>query len=158
MDLTVDQLAERVTQWCAQHRVVPANGQVATETQPRTLRYYRTMGLLDAPTAGGGQGYGERHFLQACAVRVLQAEGLPLSRIQALLFGRSDDELRQTVESAVSGETRLPDVAAAPVVQPETWQTFPISPELMLVSRRPGLRLTPAQLSAIQSILESSST
>ncbi len=156
MDLNVDQLAARVTAWCADHRVVPANGQVATATQPRTLRYYRTLGLLDATAAGGGQGYGERHFLQACAVRVLQAEGLPLSRIQALLFGRSDDELREITESAASGGGTLPE-APAPVVQPETWQTFPISPELMLVSRRPGFHLTTDQISAIQRILNPAS-
>lgn len=157
MDLSVEQLADRVTAWCAQHRVVPANGQVATETQARTLRYYRTLGLVDSPAAGGGQGFGERHFLQACAVRVLQAEGLPLSRIQSLLFGRSDDELREITESAASGGIALPD-APAPVVQPETWQTFPISPELMLVSRRPGFHLTTDQITAIQRILESTSS
>jgi DNA-binding transcriptional MerR regulator len=157
MDLTVEQLASRVTAWCSQHRIVPANGQVATETHPRTLRYYRTLGLLDGPNAGGGSGYGERHFLQACAVRVLQAEGLPLSRIQSLLFGRSDDKLREVTESAASGGIALSD-PPAPFAQPETWQTFPISPELMLVSRRPGFRLTPEQITAIQRILDSTSS
>lgn len=157
MDLTLDDLAERVTGWCSDHGVVPANGQVAVETQPRTLRYYRTMGLLDAPSAGGGSGYGERHQLQACAVRVLQAEGLPLSRIQSLLFGRSDDELREIVESAASGGVVLPE-PPAPVVQPETWQTFPITPELMLVSRRAGFQLTTDQITAIQRVLEHASS
>jgi len=150
--LTVEQLAERVTGWCASHRVVPANGQVATATNARTLRYYRTLGLLDASAEGSG--YAERHFLQACAIRVLQAEGLPLTRIQSLLFGRSDAELRAILDAAVAGAT--PDLPApAPVNQAETWQTYPLGPDFLLISRRPGLRLTPAQVEAIQRILHS---
>ncbi|HCN75808.1 MAG TPA: hypothetical protein DIT13_01275 [Verrucomicrobiales bacterium] len=155
MNLSVDQLADRVTDWCARHRVVPANGQAATATTVRTLRYYRTTGVLDAPAEGGGMGYGERHFLQACSVRVLQAEGLPLSRIQSLLFGRSDDELRAILTSAEQGNApHLPEPAAAPV-QPESWQTYPLGPDF-LIARRPGQRITPAQISAIQAILQSS--
>lgn len=155
MNLTVDQLADQVTAWCAKHCVVPANGQVATATNSRTLRYYRTLGLLDAPTEGGGSGYTERHFLQACAVRVLQAEGLPLTRIQSLLFGRSEDELQGILDSATSGQT--PDLNPLPrITQPETWQTWPLSPDLLLISRRPGFHLTPTQLEAIQRLLEKS--
>ncbi len=158
MNLSVDQLADRVTAWCARHRVVPANGQVATATTVRTLRYYRSTGLLDAPVEGGGLGYGERHFLQACAVRVLQAQGLPLSRIHSLLFARSDDELRAILASAEQGTA--PDLEAAPQspapAQPETWHTHPIGPDFLLIARRPGLRLTPQQLAAIQAILQPS--
>ncbi len=155
MNLSVDQLAERVTEWCARHRVVPANGQVGIATTVRTLRYYRSTGLLEAPSEGGGNGYGERHFLQACAVRVLQAEGLPLSRIQALLFGRSDAELRGILNNAEQGSPPVL-TPAAPVPapqQPETWQTFPLSPDFLLISRRPGFQPTPQQLQAIQAIL-----
>jgi len=169
MNLTVDELASRVTAWCANHSVVPANGQVSTETQPRTLRYYRTMGLLDAPAEGGaGGGYGARHLLQACAVRVLQAHGLPLSRIQSLLFGRSDDELQHVVDSAAAGEA--PDLTAAAAagppaatadfaqIQAETWQSIPLGPDFLLIARRPGFHLTPTQQQAIQAILTSNTT
>ncbi|MGV3663052.1 MAG: MerR family transcriptional regulator [Prosthecobacter sp.] len=151
MNLTVDLLAEKVTAWCAKHRVVPANGQVATDTNVRTLRYYRTMGLLDAPTEGGGSGYGERHYLQACCVRVLQAEGLPLTRIQSLLFGRSEADLREIMNGGVAASS--PPAASSVPLHPETWQTWPLSPEFMLIARRPGFKLTAAQIEAIQGIL-----
>jgi DNA-binding transcriptional MerR regulator len=152
MKLTVEDLADKVTAWCKEHQVVPANGQVASDTQVRTLRYYRTMGLLDAPVDGS---YGERHYLQACAVRVLQAEGLPLSRIQSLLFGRSDEELRGIQASTTTGQLpELPPAAAQVGVRPESWQTWPITGELMLVSRRVGLQLSTAQLEAIRAILQ----
>lgn len=155
MSFSVEEMAARVTAWCARHSVVPANGQVAIATTVRTLRYYRTTGLLDAPTEGGGSGYGERHFLQACAVRVLQAEGLPLSRIQSLLFGRADEELRGILSSAERGSSPdLPDLPpAAAFTQPETWQTFPLSPDFLLISRRPDFHPTASQLQAIQAIL-----
>jgi DNA-binding transcriptional MerR regulator len=157
MNLSVDQLADRVTEWCVRHRVVPANGQVGTATTVRTLRYYRSTGLLEAPSEGGGSGYGERHFLQACAVRVLQAEGLPLSRIQALLFGRSDAELRGILDSAEQGAPPALPTPSPASTQPETWQTFPLSPDFLLISRRPGFQLTTSQLQAIQAILTTSS-
>lgn len=150
---TLDALADAVNAWCDERHLRPANGQAATELSVRTLRYYRTVNLLDAPLAGGGLGYGPRHFLQACAVRVLQAQGLPLSRIQALLFGRSDDELQSVLDSVDGGGApSLPEPSAFPT-QGETWRTWPLTPDLMLVSRRQGLSLSAAQLDAIKQIL-----
>lgn len=152
MEHTLDTLADQVNAWCDEHRVRPANGQASTELTVRTLRYYRTVNLLDAPTSGGGQGYGARHFLQACVVRVLQAQGLPLSRIQSLTFGRSDAELQAILDAAKGGTDQLPEDLRIPMT-PETWHTWPVTPDFMLISRRPGLHLTPAQLEAIQQIL-----
>lgn len=150
VNLTIDALAEKVTAWCTKHRVVPANGQVSMDTNVRTLRYYRTMGVLDAPTEGGGSGYVERHFLQSCCVRVLQAEGLPLTRIQALLFGRSDGELREIMRGGTAAASQTPPPMS---MEPEAWQTWPLSPDFLLVARRPGFKLTSVQLEAIQNIL-----
>ncbi len=153
MEQSLESLASEVNAWCDKRRIRPANGQAATAVTLRTLRYYRAVNLLDAPTSGGGGGYGKRHFLQACAVRVLQAEGLPISRIQSLLFGRSDKELQAVVEGAAAS---LPTAPESPsFTQPETWQTWPVTPDVMIMSRRPGLHLSPAQLAAIQQIINS---
>lgn len=189
MSLSLEQLATKITDWCAQYGVVPANGQVAAETTVRTLRYYRTMGLLDAGADGGGSGYGEHHFLQAAAVRVLQGQGLPLSRIQSLLFARSDEELGAILNAATGAGQGAAGLAvldkpapAAPAAasasaaalgsdaasghtvktarpqqahaQVQAWQSWPVTPEVMLVSRRAGHTLTAAQIEAIRRILE----
>jgi len=82
--------------WCRNRALQPANGQTASELSARTLHYYRSV----APESGTGRGYGRRHLLQLKAIRILQAHGLPLSRIQQLLFARSDKELEQIAESA----------------------------------------------------------
>jgi DNA-binding transcriptional MerR regulator len=62
----------------------------------RTLRYYATLGLLDRPSAMRGRKafYGERHLLQLVAVKRLQAQGLPLSVVQARLHAASTPTLR----------------------------------------------------------------
>jgi DNA-binding transcriptional MerR regulator len=154
MAYSLDSLADAVNAWCTQHRVTPANGQAATELSVRTLRYYRTVNLLDAPASGGGAGYGERHFLQACAVRVLQAEGLPLNRIQSLLFGRSDGELQSVIDAAAKGTVELPSPNQAPLpAQPESWQTWPLGSDFLLISRKPGVHLSPEETAAILDIL-----
>lgn len=187
MSLSLEQLATKITDWCAQYGVVPANGQVAAETTVRTLRYYRTLGLLDAGADGGGSGYGEHHFRQAAAVRVLQAQGLPLSRIQSLLFARSDEELEAILNAATGAgqgaaglavlDKPAPAAGAAPATaldsecsslavnaasaaraalpqQAQAWQSWAVTPEVMLVSRRAGHSLTAAQMEAIRRILE----
>ena len=154
MNLSVEALAERVNVWCSKRRLKPANGQVADAVSVRTLRYYRTMGLLDAPTSGGGEGYGERHFLQACAVKVLQAEGLPQSRIHSLLFGRSEKELQEVLDHATAALTTASrHVTTAAPASPQTWQVTPLSDDFLLVRQRPGAALTKTQLEAIQDIL-----
>ena len=150
MNLSIEKLAIKVTAWCDKHGVVPANGQVATDTQPRTLRYYRTLGLMDAPEAGGG--FSERHYLQACAVRVMQAEGMPLTRIHSLLFSRTNEELLGILQATES--KRAPELSASPestVTVP--MQTVPLGPDFLLVSRRPHLRLTESQIRNILHIL-----
>jgi DNA-binding transcriptional MerR regulator len=151
---TIQELAEAVNAWCRKRALQPANGQAASELSPRTLHYYRSSGLLDAPDSGTGPGYGRRHFFQLAAIRILQTQGLPLSRIQQLLFGRSDKELEQIAESV--GKTGPPTahVRPDPLVSPETWATYPINRQIFLVARK-GARLSASQLEAIRNICNS---
>jgi len=143
---SIEQLAEQVNAWCAEHGVSPVSGQAGENVSERNIRYYRTLGLVDAPAGGG---YGEKHLLQLVAIRLLQAQGLPLRRIRELLFGRSVEELREVrrrglVEAqSVRHSTRL----AMPVGD-ECWRVIPLDEDFMLVSRR-GTLLTPAQREAV---------
>jgi len=132
---SVDQLAEQVNAWCEEHGVVPASGQVGLRITERNIRFYRALGLLDPPAEGGGLGYGEKHRLQLCALRLLQAQGLPLNRIQPLLFGRTVEDLRQIEQEGLAEMAAAPVAAFRPALQ-ETWRVTPLDDEFVLVSRR----------------------
>jgi DNA-binding transcriptional MerR regulator len=159
MQLSLEDLVSKVNEWCDANAVTPASGQVAGSLSVRTLRYYRAVGLLDAPSSGAGAGYGEHHFLQVAAVRVLQSQGLPQNRIQSLLFGRSDKELRKILQHADAGTpaaSRAPRVTAFP--NSESWQMTPITDDFLLVARQRS-RVTDEALARIREILaETSST
>ena len=148
---TVQELVGAVNAWYRDRKLQPANGQAASELSVRTLHYYRSSGLLDAPVSGAGPGYGQRHFLQLKAIRILQAHGLPLSRIQQLLFGRPDAELEQIAESADEIGPLTQNVRSDPLVSQEKWTTYPLNKQLFLVARE-GARLSGTQLEAIRKI------
>jgi DNA-binding transcriptional MerR regulator len=132
--VSAQQLAEMVNRWCDQHRVHPANGQAGVQISVRNIRYYRTLGLLDPPELGGGQGFSDKHRLQLIAIRLLQAQGLPLSRIQQLLFGRSLEELSE-IEQRGLAELQETRVSAFRPSGDESWNMMPLNDEFMLVSR-----------------------
>lgn len=150
----LEELAEAVNAWCREHEITPASGQAAEAVTERSIRYYRTIGLLDAPAAGGGAGFGEKHFLQLVAVRILQGQGVPLRRIRELLFGGSMDELRE-IQTRGAAESRFrPKVHLMPGSE-ELWRTIPLSDDFILISRT-GNPVPPAMLRQIRSILEGS--
>lgn len=133
--VSAEELAGLVNDWCNEHQVFPANGQAGQQISVRNIRYYRTLGLLDPPVVGGGQGFGEKHRLQLVGIRLLQAQGLPLSRIQQLLFGRSLEELKEIEERGLAELEQSP----VPTFRPgddESWNMMPLDDEFMLVSRR----------------------
>jgi DNA-binding transcriptional MerR regulator len=132
---SVEELAEDVSQWCDRHGILPANGQAAPRITERNVRYYRTLGLVDPPLAGGGHGYGEKHRLQLVALRLLQAQGLPLNRIRDLLFGRTVAELQRIEKEGVAelAGASMPAFCPAPR---ESWSVTSLGEEFLLVSRR----------------------
>lgn len=103
----IDELVRRVGDGLA------ANGQGAAPTE-RTLRYYRTLGLLDPPVAHRGRTalYGSRHVVQVLAIKRLQADDVPLGDIQQHLVGRTDQELA-TVAGVAEPHQLADDAAAA---------------------------------------------
>jgi DNA-binding transcriptional MerR regulator len=148
--MSLEALCERLNEWCDTHRVVPASGQAGERMTERSVRYYRTLGLVDAPEGGG---YGEKHLLQLMAARLLQAQGLPLRRIRELLYGRSVDELREVRDRglAEAGRAAAARQISLPVAH-ELWRMMPLDDDFLLVSRR-GTLLTPAQCDAVRAAL-----
>jgi DNA-binding transcriptional MerR regulator len=150
---TIQGLAETVNAWCRDRALQPANGQTASELSARTLHYYRSAGLLDAPESGAGRGYGRRHLLQLKAIRILQAQGLPLSRIQQLLFGRSDEELEQIAESLGNVDPGITNVHSRTLGSKEAWTVYPLNEQLFVLARN-GAHLSTSQLQAIGRICD----
>ena len=98
----------------------------------RTIRYYTGLGLVDRPVGyeGGVAMYSQRHLLQLLAIKVLQAEYLPLPEIQKQLFGRSEEELREIIDSATRYDP-IPASQAKPRL--ESWTTRRVLPGMRLI-------------------------
>jgi DNA-binding transcriptional MerR regulator len=148
---SIGELAERVNAWCSEHGIEPANGQSGDLVSERNIRFYRTTGLVDGPESGGS-GYGEKHFLQLTAVRLLQAQGLPLRRIRELLFGRTTADLREIQHRGLTEANSLSTARHLMPSGDELWRMIPIDDEFLLVSRR-GATLSAEQREAILRIL-----
>src|SRR4051812_46252005 len=100
---TLDELGRRVAEALAVDYEGPPNDRVRDVPDPRTIRYYTTVGLVDRPAEMRGRTayYGPRHLMQLAAIKRLQARGLSLAAVQRQLLGISD--------AALAGLARLPD-------------------------------------------------
>lgn len=81
-----------------------ADDRITAFPDERTLRYYRTLKLLDRPLGQRGREglYGYRHLLQAVCVKLLQAEGHTLAQVQRALTGLSTGRLEAMVADALA--------------------------------------------------------
>ena len=152
---SLQQLSGLVNQWCEEHEILPASGQAGEFVSERNIRYYRTLGLVDPPE---GVGYGEKHRLQLIAIRLLQAQGLPLRRIRDLLYGRSLSDLREIQKRGIVEAKKA--ASATRIVMPvgdELWRAIPIDEDFLLFSRR-GTSLTSDQLEAVRRALQTESS
>jgi DNA-binding transcriptional MerR regulator len=104
---TLDELTARVALALADDYDGAPNGRVRDVPDPRTIRYYTTIGLLDRPGELRGRTafYGRRHLLQLVAIKRLQAQGLTLHQVQERLLGLTDGDLERIA--------RLPPTASA---------------------------------------------
>jgi len=136
-EYSLEELAESLRDWTERHQVYPANGQAAEEISERTIRYYRTLGLLDAPHGNYVRSFSVKHKLQLIAIRLFQAQGLPLRRIRDELYGKSLEDLVALEKQAVKarkGSSVLP-LAFAPSLGGEAWRVTPLAGEFLLISR-----------------------
>jgi len=137
-EFTLEELARAVQVWCEEHRAYPANGQAAEAITERTIRYYRTLGLLDAPLGNYAKTFSEKHRLQLIAIRLYQAQGLPLRKIRDELYGKSLEDLAALEKQA--GKRGKKGLALAvpflPSAANECWSVVQLADEFLLVSRQ----------------------
>jgi DNA-binding transcriptional MerR regulator len=137
-EFTLEELAVVVQEWCHEHHVFPANGQAAEEITERNIRYYRTLGLLDPPVGNYTKSFTDKHRLQLIAIRLYQAQGLPLRKIRDELYGKSLEDLVALEKKA--GKHRKQAITVAlpfqPLLSSESWSVVPLTDEFLLVSRQ----------------------
>ena len=132
---SLEDLVQNVQDWCESHGIQPANGQVAEAVTERTIRYYRTLGLLDATPGAYLRSFTEMHRLQLLAIRIHQAQGLPLRRIHEQLYGKSEAELGEFVRKA-GRQLEQVDTPFEAMAPSERWAVFPLTDDLLIVSRQ----------------------
>jgi DNA-binding transcriptional MerR regulator len=130
-------LAADVKSWSEQHRILPANGQASDEITERTIRYYRTLGLLDAPLGNYAKTFTEKHKLQLIAIRFYQSLGLPLRKIRDELYGKSLEDLEVLEQQATKRGKKTNALAGLflPPIATESWTVTPLDGNFLLVSR-----------------------
>lgn len=71
------------------------NQRVQWVLQPRLIRYYTTLGLLDRPAEMRGRTafYSRRHLLQVLTIKRLQQQGKSLEEVQQQLLGCTIDSM-----------------------------------------------------------------
>jgi DNA-binding transcriptional MerR regulator len=126
--MKIEELADQVARVLAQYGLEDQpDGRVSDVPDPRTVRYYTTLGLLDRPKIVDREAsYSRRHVLQLAAIKALQTTSLSLAQIQERLYGRSDAELEAVVE-AVGKERPRPSV-----LKSVTWREITLEPGLKL--------------------------
>lgn len=108
---------------------------VSAAPDKRTIRYYTTLGLLDRPNIEGRQAkYGDRHVMQLVAIKALQSVALPLSEIQSMLYGLTDDELDHVIVN-VAESVRVKEklFKKKEAFKTTRWRELVIEPGLKLV-------------------------
>lgn len=136
-EFTLEELARAVQDWCEQHQVVPANGQAAEAITERNIRYYRTLGLLDPPMGNYTKTFSDKHRLQLIAIRLYQAQGLPLRKIRDELYGKSlDDLIALEKQVGKRGKHPLALLPFQPPAASESWSVVPLTEDYLLVSRQ----------------------
>jgi DNA-binding transcriptional MerR regulator len=136
-ELSLEELVAQVKAWTEKHQVFPANGQAAEEITERTIRYYRTLGLLDAPIGNYAKTFSEKHKLQLIAIRIYQSLGLPLRKIRDELYGKSQEDLAALERQVTKQGKKSSSMTAAflPPVASESWAVTPLAGNFLLVSR-----------------------
>lgn len=146
-------------------RFLPANtpdksGRVSENLSLRTMRYYQTLGCIDAPVREGREAhYGFRHYLQALLVRKMLWQRVPASTMAERLPGRTTGEYKNLLLEDIQLMAKPGSTQTQPssVEESETWRRLRICEgvELHLREQIAGIdgRSIPALLKKLETAL-----
>ena len=81
--MTIDELCDLVNAKLEDDAVVPSDSRATSIVTPRNVRYYRTLGLMSAPTRVGGRSdYNSTHLDEVLRIKRAQANGTSLSDLK----------------------------------------------------------------------------
>jgi DNA-binding transcriptional MerR regulator len=129
---TLEILARKMPEWLTEYNLLDAqqDGRVSSVPDSRTVRYYTTLGLLDRPYMEGREArYGRRHILQLLAIKALQGNQIPLSDIQARLYGKTERELESLLMSFAKQKKQTSEIG-----QPLIWREIILEPGLKILA------------------------
>jgi DNA-binding transcriptional MerR regulator len=102
-ELTLAQLVSASTALIRATGVTPDDGRTSVVPDARTVRYYQTLGLIPKPLRYEGRSavYGYEHLVRVVAVKLLQAKGFSLARVQEAFAGLTLAQLEAAVAEAL---------------------------------------------------------
>lgn len=110
---------------------------IKDNVNPRLIRHYTSLGMLDAPDKVGKEArYKYRHLLQILVLRRLLTQGYTAITIGSFTVQRNDNELVELLQ----GGTQMTDMPASPgLAFLETVKTRTSSPPTTDMPANPGL-------------------
>ena len=103
------------------------DARLAPRIDPRTVRYWQSLGLVDRPAAYEGRRaiFGYRHLLQVVAVRLLQRQGSSLAQIQPAV-------LEQAVSTTLGAPSPPVGALEVPPTPAPLWRTVELAPGVLV--------------------------
>lgn len=146
--LTLDELAALASEVLDARAVTVPDGRASDRVDPRTVRFYQTLGIVPKPAYLGRRAmYGREHLVRVVVAKELQAEGHSLAQIHAGLAMHATDDLVAALMSTdgAAAARAVPGVAATPAPAPSSVQSAAPPPA--------AAALRPFQLAPVVTVL-----
>jgi DNA-binding transcriptional MerR regulator len=146
--LSLDELSALASRILDARGVMVTDGRASDRVDPRTVRFYQTLGIVPKPAYIGRRAmYGREHLVRVVVAKELQAEGHSLSQIhEGLAMHATDDLVAALLKSDASRAPRT-----APAVEPRRVAEQSSSQSSPQSSARPATVAAPAAAMPLRS-------
>jgi DNA-binding transcriptional MerR regulator len=130
-NLSIEELSQEVGKLLGEHGLLNNQNdrRINSLPDPRTIRYYTTLGLLEPPEMVNRQArYNYNHIIQLSAIKALQGESFTLAEIQSRLYGKRPLELEQIISSIKGKNKNIQEYKAV------RWSEITIEPGLKIMA------------------------